>query len=69
MVALLKEKNGKLYCSNCRMTQPRLLEICFFCGRSFSNYEDILLKLYKEEEYESFVLDREGIKVGVAPKG
>jgi hypothetical protein len=29
----------------------------------------MLLKLYKEEEYESFVLDRDGIEVGVAPKG
>jgi Zn finger protein HypA/HybF involved in hydrogenase expression len=34
MVATLKEKNGKLYCSNCRMRVENLDEnaICEFCG-------------------------------------
>ena len=61
---MLKEKNSKLYCSKCRMTQPRLRETCVFCGDLFSNYEDMLLKLYKEAEYESYILDREGIEDG-----
>lgn len=46
------------------MTQPRLRETCVFCGDLFSNYEEMLLKLYKEAEYESYVLDREGIEDG-----
>lgn len=62
MVALIKEKDNKLYCSKCRMTQPHLLETCVFCGSTFSNYESMLLKLYEEEEYESYVLNREGIE-------
>lgn len=62
---MIKEKGGKLYCSKCRMTQPRLLETCVFCGDLFSNYEEMLLKLYKEAEYESYVLDRERIEDGV----
>ena len=61
---MLREKDNKLYCSKCRMTQPRLQETCVFCGDLFSNYEDMLLKLYKEAEYESYVLDRERVEDG-----
>lgn len=59
---MLREKDSKLYCSKCRMTQSRLQETCVFCGDLFSNYEEMLLKLYKKAEYESYILDREGIE-------
>ena len=42
MVSTLKEKpNGGFYCSECRMKQGKILEpYCFFCGLTFSNYEE-----------------------------
>ena len=45
MVAyLVKKDDNQLYCSVCRMRQTYLKELCEFCWRIFSNYEDILLE-------------------------
>ena len=35
------------YCANCRMKQQKLRETCYFCGRIFYNYEQVILKDYQ----------------------
>lgn len=50
MVAKIIKKNGKYYCSECRMYQGAFLNPnCTFCHLHFSNYEEILLENYMEE--------------------
>lgn len=44
MVATLVEKNNNWICNNCMMKQQSLECTCWFCGRTFSNYEEILTK-------------------------
>ena len=46
-VGQVLKKNDKLYCSECRMVQMTLKPYCFFCGTSFSNYENLFLEYYK----------------------
>ena len=52
MVAKILESNGVYYCSNCRMRVKEPRYACEFCGLLFSNYEDILIKKFEEEEKE-----------------
>lgn len=42
MIAKLKEKDGKYYCSYCLMQQYKLRASCAFCTSIFSNYISIL---------------------------
>ena len=49
MVAKLKEKNSVYYCSNCRMRQYKLEPTCFFCEALFSNYEEVMIEIFKKE--------------------
>lgn len=51
MIAKLIHKNDYYYCSECRMKQGRIIEpYCFFCGSTFSNYEEELIKAFSKEE-------------------
>ena len=51
MIAKLIHKNDYYYCSECRMKQPTIIEpYCFFCGATFSNYEEELIKFVQEME-------------------
>ena len=44
-------RNDYYYCSECRMKQSKIIEsYCFFCGSTFSNYEEELIKAFNEEE-------------------
>lgn len=53
MVTTLKKKiDGHFYCNNCKMGQYDLRPNCFYCGYTFSNYEDILVQQYEEEREE-----------------
>ena len=54
MIAKLKGPVfGDYYCSYCYMKQPHELHsTCVFCGKWFSNYEDILI----QEDAERFLL-------------
>lgn len=49
MVAgLIKRGNGYI-CSECRMRQRDLQYSCWFCGKTFSNFESILCKETEEK--------------------
>lgn len=50
MIAKLKERNNYYYCSNCLMRQYNLEITCFFCGATFSNWEEIMVKVFREKE-------------------
>lgn len=52
---LVKHTNsGNLLCGNCRMKQPVFLrDTCPFCGRMFSNYEEMVIDKFKEQEQEN----------------
>ncbi len=53
IATLLENRAGEWYCSECRMRQKEIEPSCYYCGRLFSNYEEVALKLYKmllEEE-------------------
>lgn len=54
MVATIKEKHGKLYCSNCRMRVENLDEnaICEFCGQPFANWERMMEKYWQDVNIE-----------------
>ena len=52
LYATLKEKNGVYYCTHCRMNQKRIEPMCFFCGAILTNYEEIAIKIFKQE-YDS----------------
>jgi len=53
MIAKLIYKDDCYYCSECRMKQSKILEpYCFFCGSTFSNYEEELIKVFSKEEEE-----------------
>lgn len=51
MIAHLIPKFDYYYCSECRIKQP-IGEICIFCRAIFSNYEELLLKNYKDKNDE-----------------
>lgn len=54
MITQLVKKPHGYICGNCRMIQRKIEDTCWFCGYVFSNYEEILIKNYKEvENYES----------------
>ena len=50
MVAKIKEKNNYYYCSHCLMRQQELEPNCFFCGATFTNWEEIMVKIFREKE-------------------
>ena len=41
---LVYTRDNRLICSDCRMQQKFLRPQCSFCGRIFSNYENILIQ-------------------------
>ena len=45
MIALLKERDGSFYCSNCRM-RVKLQPQCEFCGAVIENFTSMLIKYY-----------------------
>ena len=53
MTAMIKRKGAKFYCSNCMMEvcpqEGQLPVVCFFCGKIFSNFEEIAIEEYKKE--------------------
>ena len=49
MIVELVKRGDKYICSECRMQQRALQWSCWFCGRTFSNYESIIFKKMKEE--------------------
>ena len=49
MIAKLIRKNDYYYCSECRMRQE-LQPYCDFCEAIFTNYEEELIKVFKESE-------------------
>ena len=51
MATLKKSTNPNMpyYCSECRMRQQELRPYCEFCGETFSNYEDVLVKMYEDK--------------------
>ncbi len=50
MVTHVIEKNNNFYCAHCRMLVKELLPYCGFCGRTISNYEDMLTKFWHLQE-------------------
>ena len=50
MIAQLVKKAKGNICGNCRMLQKELQPQCWFCGYTFSNYEDFLLENYLERK-------------------
>ena len=49
MIAQLVKKSNYYICSNCRMKQHNVEEVCWFCGLSFSNYEEEIIKIFEGE--------------------
>ena len=46
-------RRGKKFCSFCRMEiKGKYTPICWFCNKPFSNYEEIIMKDYLDEERE-----------------
>ena len=60
MITTLKKKvDGHFYCNNCKMGQYELRPYCFYCGAAFSNYENIVVMLYEEEQEERKLEEQE----------
>lgn len=59
MVAELVKRGDKYICSECRMRQRDIQWSCWFCGKTFSNYENIMFKKMKEEANNESNLYRE----------
>ena len=49
MIAQIVKRYGYYVCSNCRMQQHSLKEVCWFCNSPFSNYEEILIQNFEKE--------------------
>lgn len=49
MAKLKKNNYGQYYCTNCRMIQSEIDDVCEFCGETFSNYEEVLVKMYEDK--------------------
>lgn len=47
---LIRTKNNTFICSQCRLKQIQIQPYCHFCGEYFSNYESVILELFKEKE-------------------
>ena len=39
---------NEYYCSECMMRQKEIKPICYFCGALFSNYEAVIIQLYRD---------------------
>jgi len=50
MIAKILRRGKEYFCSNCFMRQPKLISTCIFCQSIFTNYEQELLKAWKEEK-------------------
>lgn len=48
MVAKLIKKNNSYCCSECYMRQ-KIQPYCYFCGASFSNYEQLIFSQFVTE--------------------
>ena len=46
VTANLIEKKGQYYCSECMMRQNLQEPYCNYCGSLFSNWEEIVMKIY-----------------------
>lgn len=46
---MLTDKFTPYYCSECRMRQTEVRPHCGFCGKVFSNYEDVLVEMYEDK--------------------
>ena len=46
MIAHLIEKNGQYYCSECMMRQNLDNNTCKFCGRVFTNWEELMHQIF-----------------------
>lgn len=54
MIAKLIHKNDCYYCSECRIKQNKMIEpYCSFCGATFSNFEEELIKIFSEEKEQT----------------
>lgn len=49
-VAKLIKKIDSYYCSNCFIKQPKLINKCIFCDNLFTNFEEILIENFKDQE-------------------
>lgn len=52
MITHLILQGENFICGHCKMIQHYLREVCHFCGYSFSNYEELLIKNYKEKNID-----------------
>ena len=52
MVSNLVKNNSYYYCSHCMMRQLQINPNCYFCGNYFSNWEEVMIELFKEQEQE-----------------
>lgn len=57
MVTTLINKFGMFICGSCRMVQPTLDNTCCFCGKTFSNYEEIVAQGWREDFEEQIKED------------
>ena len=49
MIAELRmNSRNEYYCSECMMRQKEIKPICYFCGALFSNYEAVIIQLYRD---------------------
>ena len=44
----LIKKNNDYYCNECMMRQFKIKPYCNFCGKTFTNYEEVCIELYKD---------------------
>ena len=49
-IAKLVRRADHFICSECRMRQHYLTDVCEFCGATFSNYDEILMRVFMEQE-------------------
>lgn len=49
MVASLMKRNNNYVCSACMMKQQCLECTCWFCGKLFSNFEEVAIEEFKKE--------------------
>lgn len=67
MITYLVKKPNYYICGNCRMKQQELHENCWFCGCIFSNYENVILENYKEQENNKEEMSMEDKIIYVEP--
>jgi hypothetical protein len=50
MITKLVKRGNDYYCNNCFMKQSKIIDpYCYFCGETFSNYEEEIIKIFNEE--------------------